>query len=65
MKIIYCVSSAVLLLCLTGCATAKDNEISAIKIEPGRKSTIAENIEAGGKVAAGAWDRLTRKDAEK
>ena len=58
MKIIYCVSAAVLLLLLAGCATAKDNEISAIKIEPGRKSTTAENIEAGGKVAAGAWDRL-------
>ena len=58
MKIIYCVSAAVLLLCLAGCATAKDNEISAIKIEPSSKSTTAENIEAGGKVAAGAWDRL-------
>jgi len=58
MKSIYCVSAAVLLLCLAGCATAKDNEISAIKIEPSRKSTTAENIEAGGKVAAGAWDRL-------
>ena len=58
MKSIYCVSSTVLLLCLAGCATAKDNEISAIKFQPSRKSTTAENIEAGGKVAAGAWDRL-------
>jgi hypothetical protein len=49
---------------LAGCATVRDNEVSAIKIEPARKSTVAENIEASGHVLAGAWDRLTGKTKE-
>jgi len=50
---------------LTGCATARDNkiEVPIVKIES-RKSSTAENIEAGGRVLGGAWDRLKgAKDA--
>jgi outer membrane murein-binding lipoprotein Lpp len=45
-------------LLLSGCAAGNKTEVSAVKFEPSRKSTTAENIDAGGKVAAGAWDRL-------
>ncbi len=53
--------SMILQALFTGCATVKDNEVNAIKFEPARKSTTAENIEAGGRVAAGAWDRIFGK----
>lgn len=53
---------ALLLLCIglmlsqSGCATG--NKGVELNFEPQRKSTVAENIEAGGRVAAGAFDRL-------
>jgi len=41
---------------LTGCATGNKAEISLLP--KSNKSTTAENIEAGGKVAAAALDRV-------
>lgn len=49
-KVICC---SLLVIGLAGCA--HDN---GIVIKGSSKSTQAENIEAAGKVAAGAWDRL-------
>lgn len=45
-----------LMLSQSGCATG--NKGVELNFEPQRKSTVAENIEAGGRVAAGAFDRL-------
>jgi len=42
---------------LNGCA--HDN---GIIIKGSKKSTTAENIEAGGNVLGGAWDRLMKKE---
>lgn len=47
-------------LFLSGCVSGNKAEVNAVKIES-RKSTTAENINAAGRVAGGAWDRLFGK----
>jgi hypothetical protein len=49
------------LLALGLSACAHDNGI-VYKPAPKRESTVAENIEAGGRVAAGAFDRLFKSE---
>jgi len=50
----------VLISCLIMLVTAGCAHDNGIIIKPAAKSTTAENIEAGGRVAAGAWDRVGR-----
>jgi len=47
----------VLIVGLNGCAQG-----IVYKPAPKPKSTVAENIEAGGRVAAGAFDRLFKSE---
>lgn len=51
------------LLLISGCVGNKA-EANAIKIEQSKKSTTAENVDAYGRVAAGAWDRLFKSGSE-
>lgn len=53
------------LLAVTGCVAGNKTDVSAVKFEPSRKSTIAENIEAAGRVAGGAFDRLFKEKGDR
>lgn len=61
--LIFWIVVALCWLFLSGCVAGNKAEVSAVKIES-RKSTTAENINAAGKVAGGAWDRLFGNKAE-
>lgn len=55
----WLIVATVYFILTTGCA--HDNGI-VYKPAPKPTSTVAENIEAGGKVAAGAFDRLFKSE---